>query len=136
MHLTPLQSLFEHSFYAVSDLAFLVLNAYAATIIYRAKWRVHFNWIIAFVVECLFVIIYRAIISAHYFFGVPISAALYSFGDNCLYTANILGIAGNFILCRTFKQLVETGRPESDPLSGSVRPEADETIWPPPPNKI
>lgn len=136
MHLTPLQSLFHHSFYALSDLAFLLLNAYAAAIIYRAKWRVHFSWAIAFAVQCVFIVIYRAILSAHYFFGVPISTSLYSFGDNCLYTANILGIAGTFILCRTFKRLIETGHHESHQPFESVRPEADETIWPPPPNKF
>lgn len=67
MHHTLLQSLFEHSFYVVSDLTFLMLNAYAATIVNRGPWRLHLNWLIPFVFQGLLTLVYRGILSLHYF---------------------------------------------------------------------
>jgi hypothetical protein len=78
-------------------------------------------------------LMYRVIISAHYFFGVHLSPELYFFGTNCLYTANVVGIIGNVILCRTLKLIVNNAAEETNRLSDASHSSRDKTIWPPPP---
>ena len=134
MHRTLFQSLFEHSFYQISDLAFLFLNAYAASIVSKGRWRLHLNWLVPFVFQGVLTLVYRGIISLHYFFGIHISVGGYTFGENCLYTANVLGIAGNVILCRTLKQIVNAADGKGQRGNTPQSP-ADESVWPPPPKR-
>lgn len=135
MHPTLLQSLFRHSFYAVSDLTFLFLNAYAASIVSKGRWRVHLNWLVPFVFQCILTLVYRGIISLHYFLGIHIPVGVYTFGDNCLYAANVVGIAGSFILCRTLKQIVTEADVNRSTAGTASQPPEDAGVWPPPPRQ-
>ena len=130
---TPLQSFFEHTFYAIADLLFLILNAYAASIVNRGKWRLHLSWLIPFVIQTILTFIYRVILTIHYFLGIHLPQSAYFFGLNCLYVSDVFGIYGNFILCRTLKRMVNNADVNISPVQTSSQP--SETVWPPPPTK-
>ena len=131
MHLTPLQSWFEHLYYAALDIAFLVLIIIAANIVKGTRWKIHLDWIVPYIFMDALSLVYRAIISAHYFLAIPISRGVFSLALTCLYTGDAIGIYGSFILCRTLRQLV-TGVAQEQ-LPEQAPPPADEEAWPPPP---
>ena len=78
----------------------------------------------------LLALVYRAIWDIHSFTGLHPPQAAYALGLTCLYAANVFGLCGTAVLCRTFRAMVRerAGLPHADP---SPFPETG--VWPPPP---
>lgn len=115
------------SFFLLSNIAFLALEIFAIAIVKNTKYQAHAQWLKYFVVESCLALVYRILWHTHFFTGIHLPPLLYTFARTCLYIANIVGVFGTIVLCRTLKRMVtETAQEQMDAV-------AAHSVWPPPP---
>ena len=131
MTFSPPLSLFEHTFFGIADVAFLVTYIIAARIIRGTKWGVHLRWLIPCIIGSGLALAYRTIWNVHFFTGIHLPRAAYAFGLSLLYIANGADLWGAVVLCRVMKELVAGGLVERP--GQPERLLVEQAVWPPPP---
>ena len=130
MILSPWQLIVSHLVYLARDVGCLALEIAVFRAVQGTRWSVHRHWLSLWIQENLIALVYRAIWDIHSFTGLHPPQAAYALGLTCLYAANVFGLCGTAVLCRTFRAMVRerAGLPHADP---SPFPETG--VWPPPP---
>jgi len=118
---------FDHIFFFLADVAFFALEISAIRIVRRTKWQLHTNWLTYFAVESGLALLYRLILNAHFFTGIHLLPVVYAFARMCLYMANITGICGAVVLCKTLRKMVIEAAQEPKEAVAALG------VWPPPP---
>lgn len=124
-------SFFDHAFFGVADVLYLVFGLLAVGVVARTRWKFHLKWLVPVVVSNVLSLLYRTGLNAHYFLGVHWRVTAYLWIYALLYTANVVGIYGAIVLWRTLQAVVKGELPERATVATETEPCSD--VWPPPP---
>ncbi|MDQ2800497.1 MAG: hypothetical protein M3Y13_12760 [Armatimonadota bacterium] len=121
-------NLFEHVFYGITDLIYLVFACLVVGLASRPGLRHHLRWANATAASCFLGLLARSAVNLHYFFGIWSREGAYITSFLFYAAAAISGIYSTVVFWRTFRDLADRAD-HPDPLA----PEPQPGVWPPPP---